>query len=68
MLFEMSGMFSEFERVTIRGRVMAGQNHARASGAPGATLYKICRIRAALDEWRGVRETAQLAWSWHWLL
>jgi hypothetical protein len=68
MLLGMPAIFSEFERVMIRGRVMAGENRARASAAPRATLYKIGRIRAALDEWRGVRETAQLAWSWHWLL
>jgi hypothetical protein len=33
-------MFSEFERVMIRGRVMAGQNRARASGAPGGDAIR----------------------------
>jgi DNA invertase Pin-like site-specific DNA recombinase len=63
-LFGMLGVFSEFERAMIRDRVMAGLDRARASGKrlgrPRTTPFKIGRIRAALDEGRGVRETARL--------
>ena len=48
----------------IRDRVMAGLDRARASGKrlgrPRTTPFQIGRIRAALDEGRGVRETARL--------
>jgi DNA invertase Pin-like site-specific DNA recombinase len=64
MLFGMLGVFSEFERAMIRDRVLAGLHRARASGKrlgrPRTTPFKIGRIRAALDEGRGVRETARL--------
>ena len=63
-LFGMLGVFSEFERAMIRDRVKAGLDRARASGKrlgrPRTTPFKIGRIRAALDEGRGVRETARL--------
>jgi DNA invertase Pin-like site-specific DNA recombinase len=46
------------------GRVLAGLDRARSSGKrlgrPRTTPFKIDRIRAALDEGRGVRETARL--------
>ena len=64
MLFGMLGVFSEFERAMIRDRVMAGLDRARSSGKrlgrPRTTPFKVQRIRAALDESRGVRETARL--------
>jgi DNA invertase Pin-like site-specific DNA recombinase len=64
MLFGMLGMFAEFERAMIGDRVMAGLDRARAAGKrlgrPRVAPYKIGRIRAALDEGRGVRETARL--------
>ena len=64
MLFGMLGVFSEFERAMIRDRVMAGLDRARAAGKrlgrPRTTPYQIGRIRAGLDEGRGVRETARL--------
>jgi DNA invertase Pin-like site-specific DNA recombinase len=60
MLF---GMFSEFERAMIRDRVMAGLDRARSTGKrlgrPRTTPFQVGRIRAALDEGRGVRETAR---------
>src|ERR1700693_4350084 len=63
-LFGMLGVFSEFERSMIRDRVLAGLDRARSSGKrlgrPRTTPFKIGRIRAALDEGRGVRETARL--------
>ena len=64
MLFGMLSVFSEFERAMIRDRVMAGLDRARAAGArlgrPPITPMKIDRVRRALYEGRGVRETARL--------
>ena len=63
-LFGMLGVFSEFERAMIRDRVLAGLDRARAAGKrlgrPQTAPYQIGRIRAALDEGRGVRKTARL--------
>ena len=60
----MLGVFSEFERAMIRDRVMAGLDRARSSGKrlgrPRTTPFQVQRIRLALDEGRGVRETARL--------
>src|SRR3954452_17759224 len=62
-LFGMLGVFSEFERAMIRDRVIAGLDRARSFGKrlgrPRTTPFKIGRIRAALDEGRGVREVAR---------
>jgi DNA invertase Pin-like site-specific DNA recombinase len=48
----------------IRSRVIAGPHRAKSSGKrlgrPPAIPLKIQRIRDALDEGRGVRETARL--------
>jgi hypothetical protein len=48
----------------IRDRVMASLDRARSSGKrlgrPRTTPFKLGRIRAAVDEGRGVRETARL--------
>jgi DNA invertase Pin-like site-specific DNA recombinase len=64
MLFGMLGVFSEFERAMIRDRVMAGLDRARSSGKrlgrPRTTSFQVQRIRLALDEGRGVGETARL--------
>ena len=64
MLFGMLGVFSEFERAMIRDRVLAGLDRARAAGKrlgrPRTTPFQVQRIRLALDEGRGVRETARL--------
>ena len=64
MLFGMLSVFSEFERAMIRDRVMAGLDRAKSSGKrlgrPPISALKIERVRAALDEGRGVRETARL--------
>lgn len=64
MLFGMLGVFSEFERAMIRDRVLAGLHRARSSGKrlgrPPTTPYQVGRIRASLDEGRGIRATARL--------
>jgi DNA invertase Pin-like site-specific DNA recombinase len=63
-LFGMLSVFSEFERAMIRDRVMAGLERARAEGKrlgrPRTTPFQLSRLRAALDEGRGVRETARM--------
>ncbi len=64
MLFGMLGVFSEFERAMIRDRVLAGLDRARRDnkrlGRPPMPPIRIARIRAALAEGKGVRETARL--------
>jgi len=64
MLFGMLGVFAEFERSMIRDRVMAGLDRARAANRrldrPPMPKFKVERIRDALAEGRGVRETARL--------
>ena len=65
MLFGMLGVFGEFERAMIRDRVLAGLHRARTVegkrlGRPPMTPFTVGRIRAALAEGRGVRETARL--------
>jgi DNA invertase Pin-like site-specific DNA recombinase len=60
----MLGVFSEFERAMIPDRVLAGLDRARSSGKrigrPRTTPFQVPPIRLALDEDRGVRETARL--------
>jgi DNA invertase Pin-like site-specific DNA recombinase len=64
-LFGMLGVFAEFERSMIRDRVMAGLHRARVVqgkrlGRPPMPRFKVERIREALAEGKGVRETARL--------
>jgi DNA invertase Pin-like site-specific DNA recombinase len=63
-LFGMLSVFGEFERAMIRDRVMAGLCRARRDnkrlGRPPMTPIKIDRIRLALDQGKGIRETARL--------
>lgn len=63
-MFGMLSVFSEFERSMIRARVAAGIERARAAGRrlgrPPISPAKVARIRDALAEGRGVRETARL--------
>lgn len=65
MLFGMIGLFGEFERAMVRDRVLAGLHRARhvsgkRLGRPPMTPYQVERIRTALADGRGVRETARL--------
>jgi DNA invertase Pin-like site-specific DNA recombinase len=65
MLFGMLSVFSEFERAMIRDRVMAGLHRARhvegkRLGRPPLSPIRMQRIRDALAEGHGVRETARL--------
>jgi DNA invertase Pin-like site-specific DNA recombinase len=64
MLFGMLGLFGEFERAMVRDRVLAGLDRARSSnkrlGRPPMPPIRIERIRQAIADGRGVRETARL--------
>ncbi len=64
MLFQMLGVFSEFERAIIRDRIIAGQQRARAAGVRFGRLpiskYGVQRVRNELSNGRGIRETARI--------
>ena len=64
LLYSLIGIFGEYERSMIQDRVRAGLDRARASGKrlgrPPTTPYQIDKVRAALADGRGVRETARL--------
>lgn len=63
MLFQMLGVFAEFERSMIRERVRAGIERARAAGVrmgrPAVSPERVEKIREALRSGAGVRETAR---------
>jgi DNA invertase Pin-like site-specific DNA recombinase len=67
-LFQMLGVFAEFERCLIVERVRAGIAKARATGTrsgkaigrPGLPAEKIAAVRAALAAGDGIRKVARL--------
>jgi DNA invertase Pin-like site-specific DNA recombinase len=62
MLFQMLGVFAEFERSMIRSRVIAGLNRVRGTkrlGRPPMQAKKVDAIRALLMSGTGIRETAR---------
>ncbi|MBP1180907.1 recombinase family protein [Methylobacterium sp. PvR107] len=63
MMFQMLGVFAEFERSLIRSRVMAGLERTRAKGTrlgrPPLEAGKAEAIRAMLAAGVGIRETAR---------
>ena len=63
-LFGMLGVFGEFERAMIRDRVLAGLHRAKHDGKrlgrPPLPPIRIEKVKRALAEGRGVRETARL--------
>jgi DNA invertase Pin-like site-specific DNA recombinase len=62
MLFQLLGVFSEFERAMIRSRVIAGLDRVRGKkrlGRPPMPSDRVEQIRAMLLEGRGIRETAR---------
>src|SRR5215471_6452406 len=67
-LFQMLGVFSEFEREMIRSRVKAGMARARRCGTksgkpigqPPLPRHKVERIRAELARGTGILKTARL--------
>jgi DNA invertase Pin-like site-specific DNA recombinase len=64
MLFQMLGVFSEFEGALIRDRILAGQQRARAAGVrfgrPAISDHGIQRVRDELAKGRGIRGTARI--------
>jgi DNA invertase Pin-like site-specific DNA recombinase len=62
MLFQMLGVFAEFERAMIRDRVVAGLNRVRGTkrlGRPPLSDAKVEQIKQALMAGRGIRATAR---------
>jgi len=62
MLFQLLGVFSEFERAMIRSRVVAGLDRVRGKkrlGRPPMPTERVEQIKAMLLAGRGVRETAR---------
>ncbi|MBM6584418.1 recombinase family protein [Microvirga sp. BT689] len=62
MLFQLLGVFSEFERAMIRSRVVAGLDRVRGKkrlGRPPMSTERIEQIKAMLLAGRGIRETAR---------
>lgn len=63
MMFQMLGVFAEFERSLIRSRVLAGLERTRAKGTrlgrPPLEADKAAAIRSLLASGVGIRETAR---------
>jgi DNA invertase Pin-like site-specific DNA recombinase len=62
MLFQLLGVFGEFERAMIRSRVMAGLDRVRGQkrlGRPPMPAERVEQIKAMLISGKGVRETAR---------
>lgn len=62
MLFQMLGVFAEFERAMIRDRVMAGLDRVRGTkrlGRPPMPSDRVDQIKRLLMTGTGVRETAR---------
>jgi DNA invertase Pin-like site-specific DNA recombinase len=64
MMFQLLGVFAEFERGIIRNRIAAGLERAKAKGQklgrPGLSDYKINRIRKQLAAGHSVRAVADM--------
>jgi DNA invertase Pin-like site-specific DNA recombinase len=64
MLFQMLGVFAEFERAITRDRIIAGQQRARAAGVrfgrPPISNHGIQRVRDELTNGKGIREAARI--------
>jgi DNA invertase Pin-like site-specific DNA recombinase len=62
MLFQLLGVFSEFERAMIRSRVVAGLDRVRGKkrlGRPPMPTERVEVIKNLLSSGKGVRETAR---------
>src|SRR3954452_16728293 len=62
MLFQLLGVFGEFERAMIRSRVMAGLNRVRGKkrlGRPPMAEERVDQIRQMLMSGKSIRETAR---------
>jgi DNA invertase Pin-like site-specific DNA recombinase len=66
MLFQLLGVFAEFERAMIRSRVVAGLDRVRGKkrlGRPPMPTTRVDQIKAMLANGKGVRETARATGS-----
>jgi DNA invertase Pin-like site-specific DNA recombinase len=65
MLFQMLGVFAEFERAIITSRIIAGQARARANGVkfgrPPLAPIHLDKVRKGLVEGRSIRTVAKTA-------
>jgi DNA invertase Pin-like site-specific DNA recombinase len=65
MLFQLLGVFAEFERTIIASRVIAGQARARANGVrfgrPPLAPSRVEKVRRALADGRSIRAVAKAA-------
>lgn len=63
MLFQMLGVFAEFERAILTSRIRAGQNRARANnvrfGRPPLPPIRLDKVRKGLLEGRSIRAIAK---------
>lgn len=63
MLFQMLGVFSEFERTLIASRVVAGVQRARTKGVrigrPPVAPIRLDRVRKALRDGQSIRAVAK---------
>lgn len=63
MLFQMLGVFAEFERSIIRSRVMAGLERTKAKGTklgrPSLAPIEVKQIRISLDKGLSIRKAAK---------
>lgn len=63
MLFQMLGVFAEFERAIIASRIVAGQARARAKGVkfgrPPLAPIRLDKVRKGLAEGRSIRAIAK---------
>ena len=63
MLFQMLGVFAEFERAIITSRIVAGQARAKSKGVkfgrPPVAPIRIDKVRKALTEGKSIRAVAK---------
>jgi len=64
MLFQMLGVFAEFERSIITARIHAGLDRARAKGVrfgrPPMPTHRLEKVKCALQDGQSIRATAKI--------
>ena len=65
MMFQLLGVFAEFERAIITSRILAGQARAHAKGVrmgrPPVASIRLDKMRKGLQAGRSIRTVAQAA-------
>lgn len=63
MVFQLAGVFAEYERAMIRARVKAGVDRARSKGVrfgrPPMPVYRLERVKKALLDGQSIRQAAK---------